>query len=186
MSDLLRLFIAVMPPPHLQQEITALKEYIAEKWGPRHALKSPPHITMYPPFCWKTENLPILKGCLEQLAGKQRPFWVMTDNFGAFAPKVFFIKPEPSPQLKNLFLQLKKTLEKELWLTDDRTSKPFHPHLTLATRDMPPALFDEIWAAFQQKSFQRAFEVHSIALLQWFGDHWEVRDEFPFAKKTGR
>lgn len=95
----------------------AMKQYIADKWGPRHALNSPAHITLQPPFSWPVERIADLYQSLSTFASRVRPFWVVLNDYGAFAPRVFFVKPELSPQIKTLFTQLKKTLETELQLT---------------------------------------------------------------------
>jgi 2'-5' RNA ligase len=177
-------FIAILPSRAVQEEVTAMKQYIADKWGPRHALKSPAHITLQPPFSWEPSRMPELRDCLLRFASAQKPFWVVLNDYGAFAPKVFFIQPELSPQIKTLFTKLRKALESELRFTyDKKNEQPFHPHMTLAHRDMPPTLFDQIWADFQERPYYRTFAVNSIALLQWMGESWEVREEFPFAKR---
>ncbi|MCS7035877.1 MAG: 2'-5' RNA ligase family protein [Saprospiraceae bacterium] len=184
MEEQLLLFIAIMPSRAVQEEVTAMKQYIADKWGPRHALKSPAHITLQPPFQWSEEAMPELKERLRHFASAQKPFWVVLNDYGAFAPKVFFIKPELSPQIKTLFARLRKTLETELhFVYDKKNERPFHPHMTLAHRDMPPTVFDQIWADFQERPYYRTFAVNSLALLRWMGDCWEVHEEFPFARK---
>ncbi len=179
-------FIAILPSAELQKEVTALKQYIADTWGPRHALKSPPHITLYPPFVWSAERQSTLLQCLRAFAQKQHSFWIILDNFGAFDQRVFFIKPETSSSLLRLQIELKKALEQELKLNSERANRPFHPHMTLAHRDVKPEVFRQIWAAFQQRSFQRAFEVCGLALLEWQTEHWVVRQEFPFSAKKAK
>ncbi len=177
------LFIAVLPPEPIREEITALKRYIAKKWGPRHALKSPPHLTLQPPFKWGVEGMDTLRQCLCAFSARRRPFEVVLRDFGAFVPRVFFIKPEPSPSLATLFEQLKGTLEVELGLLDKRNERPFHPHLTLAHRDMPPQVFDRIWADFRYRTYHRTFEVDGLALLRWSADRWVIAETFPFSRQ---
>ncbi len=183
MQDLLLLFIAILPSRAVQEEVTTMKQYIAKRWGPCHALKSPPHITLQPPFQWTEARMQELSQCLHALVSVQKPFWVILHGYGAFAPRVFFIQPELSPPLKVLFTKLKERLTREFGSPFDRKDeRTFHPHMTLAHRDMEPVVFDQIWADFQKRPYQRAFSVNSLALLQWKGHHWEVREEFPFGK----
>ena len=45
-------FIAIMPNKELEEEVYAFKKYMASHFGAQHALKSPAHITLIPPFKW--------------------------------------------------------------------------------------------------------------------------------------
>jgi 2'-5' RNA ligase len=46
-------FIAIIPPQPYKEKIAGIKQSFAEIYHVSHALKSPPHITLIPPF--KTE-----------------------------------------------------------------------------------------------------------------------------------
>ncbi len=174
------LFIAILPSPAIQREITAMKQYIAQKWGPRHALKSPPHITLYPPFWKKAELRHRLSNCISVFSQNQMPFEVALRDFGAFAPKVFFIQPEHSEPLTHLYTQLMEVLEKQLGMKTKHAARSFHPHLTLAHRDVEPLVFKQISADFRQRSYRRVFEVRSLTLLEWTSECWKIAEEFPF------
>ncbi|MFN6233029.1 MAG: 2'-5' RNA ligase family protein, partial [Microcystis sp.] len=45
-------FIALLPPPEVQEIATKIKVEFAEIYNSRAALKSPPHVTLQPPFRW--------------------------------------------------------------------------------------------------------------------------------------
>lgn len=38
-----RLFLALLPPPALQEQVTAIKQQFAEQFASQAALRSPPH-----------------------------------------------------------------------------------------------------------------------------------------------
>lgn len=92
-----RLFLALLPPPDLQEQVTAIKQQFAEQFASRAALRSPPHITLVPPFEWPTAQLAALTGSLEAFAKEQAPVAVELCGFGAFPPRVIYIHVEPSP-----------------------------------------------------------------------------------------
>lgn len=173
-------FIAVLPPEEIQAEITAFKEQIAGKWGPRHALRSPPHITLFPPFAWPDKQLPALTKSLGSFAKGLPAFYLELKNFEAFPPRVIFVKPLRNKQLELLFQKLIRHLELNFHYTDERNARPFHPHMTIAHRDVPEDLFPAIWTAFRDKSYERIFRVNAIVLLKQENGRWETFQTIPF------
>lgn len=173
-------FIAILPPKDLQREITAFKNHIADTWGVRHALKSPPHITLQPPFAWPENDLAALKKCLSDFASQQTPFPVELQNFGSFPPRVIFVKPLKNKFLEQIFQSLHTTLECDLGFADQRNLRPFHPHITIAHRDLDERDFPDVWAFFREKKFERKFEADALALLRNVQGKWEVEETFPF------
>ena len=55
-----RFFIALIPPKEVQEEATKIKEHFRDVYNSKAALKSPPHVTLQPPFEWDIEELPKL------------------------------------------------------------------------------------------------------------------------------
>lgn len=173
-------FIALLPPEEIRREVTAFKQYIADTWGPRHALKSPPHITLQPPFARAEKDLPALKKCLSGFASRQKSFSVELGNFGAFPPRVIFVKPLINRPLENLPAKLAHCLAEELDFRNPRYRQPFHPHMTIAHRDVEASGFPKIWSYFREKSFHRTFEADALALLRNVQGKWEIEADFRF------
>jgi 2'-5' RNA ligase len=48
-----RFFIALLPPQMIQDYANQIKQYFAEQYTSQGAQKSPPHITLQPPFVWE-------------------------------------------------------------------------------------------------------------------------------------
>jgi 2'-5' RNA ligase len=175
-------FIALLPPADIQREVTAFKQYIASHWGPVHSLNSPPHLTLQPPVPWPETNLPALFVCLRKFVRHQAPFLVRLKNFGAFPPKVVFVEPVMSPELKSLFNNLVAALDRDLRFKDPRNDRDFHPHMTIAHRDLEEADFPAVWAHFKQQVYEREFLATSLALMESVKGKWEVREVFGFGR----
>ncbi|MBV6442227.1 MAG: 2'-5' RNA ligase family protein [Haliscomenobacteraceae bacterium CHB4] len=174
-------FIALLPPDELQREVAAFKRHIAEKWGSQHALNSPPHLTLQPPFGWPEHDLDALKKCLSRFAARQFLFAVELDGFGAFPPRVVFIKLVKNKLLNQLFHHLVTCLERELGFSDPRNKRPYHPHMTIAHRDLDERDFPDVWASFREKKYERQFQADALTLLRNVRGKWEVEEQFPFA-----
>jgi 2'-5' RNA ligase len=57
---------------------------------------------------------------------------------------------------------------------------PFHPHITLAFRDLKKTMFEAAWNEFKEKSFQTSFVMNAIDLLKHDGKCWHPLHRFHF------
>lgn len=53
----------------------------------------------------------------------------------------------------------------------------FHPHLTLAFRDLKKPEFYKAWEEFKDRKFNAGFVVNSISLLKHDGMQWQLFKE---------
>jgi 2'-5' RNA ligase len=56
--------------------------------------------------------------------------------------------------------------------------QPFHPHLTLAFRDLKKPAFYKAWQEFKEKKCEATFSVTEIVLLKHNGKIWNVYNNF--------
>ena len=174
-------FIALLPPEEIQQDITKIQQHFAQVYNSRAALKSPPHITLQPPFEWQLEELPVLEEKLEQFVQIREPFPVNLSGFGAFKPRVIYINVLKTPQLLAVHKDLMSYLEESLNIVDRvGKTRPFAPHLTVAFRDLTRQNFRMAWPEFEQQSLHFEFIVSRLTLLIHNGKRWQVGKEFAF------
>ncbi len=173
-----RFFIALLPPKAVQTVAWQLKQEMAEVYQSYAALRSPPHITLQPPFLWPWEQLSQLHQGLAEFALASPPIPITLENFDVFKPKVIFIQVHPQSELLNLQQALAQTLHQQFDLPLEK--RPFHPHLTIGFRDLDRANFHKAWASFQTRSLYFAFTVPQLTLLIHDGQHWQIQQEFPF------
>lgn len=176
-------FIAIIPNRALCEEIRMIKERICEEYGACHALKSPAHITLQMPFKRITTEEVRLSEALKLFALAEKGFSVETDGYGAFPPRVIYIRitdPEPVRSLHN---RLRSILLSELGFSQEETMEDIKPHITVATRDLSKDAFSDAWPEFREEKFIARFEVGSIFLLKHNGRKWDILEEFPFGKR---
>lgn len=175
-----RLFLALLPPLPLQEQVRALQQEFVDRFSSRAALRSPPHITLVPPFEWLTSEWPTLIESLQVFAASQAPLSVELSGFGAFAPRVIYIQVVPSPELQQLQSRVQAHLLPLLHPKHPSTySRPFVPHMTVAFRDLTPRHFHAAWPEFQLRQFQASFAATDLTLLQHDGQRWQVAAQFP-------
>lgn len=52
--------------------------------------------------------------------------------------------------------------------------RPFHPHITIATRDLHKKDFHEAWHLFETKKFKVEWEAKGLSVLRYNRTIWEV------------
>jgi len=175
-----RYFLAIIPPEPLASEVNSIKKEFIEKYRSKAALRSPPHITLHMPFQWKEAKEERLFQVLAQTS-KFDSFRVELEKFGAFPPRTIFIQPKENDALKNMNEALLQMTKRELYLFHAVHKNGFHPHITVAFRDLRKPLFYEAWKEFKNREFSASFTVNSFWLLKHDGKLWHAYKEFHFS-----
>ena len=148
-------------------------------------LRSPPHLTVHMPFLWSEKKEEKLIRNLRDFASGQEMFSVTLDGFGAFAPRVIFVQVEENQELLHFREALLLVTRRNLNLLDDNyKNRGFHPHMTIAFRDLRKAQFTTAWEQFQSQTFQTTFQVEKLSLLKHNGKVWDIYEDF-FLKGSG-
>ncbi|NWF59184.1 MAG: 2'-5' RNA ligase family protein [Fischerella sp.] len=174
-------FIALLPPQEIQDYANQIKQYFADQYASRHAQKSPPHITLQPPFEWLDENVPGLEACLQEFASRQKAVPITLSGYGAFVPRVIYINVVRNPELLALQAALMTHLQRELAIVDKVSqTRPFAPHMTVAFKDLTRQNFKAAWPEFQQRELYFEFTADKLTLLRHDGRRWNIKAEFSF------
>lgn len=177
-------FIAVVLPADLNTKILAYKKWMQENWGCKVGLKSPAHITLVPPF-WMDESLepPLIKD-ITLLSTQFTPFEIDTHNFSCFKPRTIFIEPVLTDNLRNLKKETDQFFKTHYQYGAKVDTRPFHPHITIATRDLRKSAFAEAWPHFEKQTFEHSFRADAISLLRHNGNTWDVVHTAHFATQA--
>lgn len=139
-------------------------------------MRSPAHITLHRPFEFKTHKEIQLISCLKDFSFS--PFNIQLSGFGCFEPRVVFVDVMPCKGLEILHLQLTQFAKRNLQLFNEADDlRGFHPHVTLANRDLKKQQFEQVFNFIQTKQFEAEFSVSKIALLR-LEKKWEVMEVF--------
>ena len=168
-------FYALIPPVDIQANVTKVKLDFKERFEAVHSLKSPPHITLIPPFRYKLAFESKLIKTLDDFVADEETFNQKLKNFGFFPPRVIFIKVDESESLKSLFYRFKKHMDSELNVSSlTRGPIRFSPHMTVAHRDLTKENFNRAKPFYENKQISFEFEVNGINLLKHDGIRWEI------------
>jgi len=168
-------FIAILPPQEIQEEITQFKHIIAERFGSKHALNAPSHITLHMPFRWKDKRFDVLENVMHRLNDDLKPFEIELRNFGFFEPRVVFVDVVANESLRQLQRSVVDSCRKELKLDNaNYQNQAFHPHVTIGFRDLKKRMFYEAKKEFEERGYGRGFGVDKIELLRHDGGEWII------------
>jgi len=175
-------FIGVLPNSDQQGIITNIKTHFKNEYGSKAALKSPPHITLVPPFHWSEHEEQQLIDVLMNFCSLIFPFCIKLKGFGSFPPKVIYIKVLPNPNLEGFHDRILEELYEKLTIVNkERKGRKFTPHVTVAFSDLVPSMFRKAQKEFLTKDVDMEFEARAIALLKHNGKKWEVLLDIPFS-----
>jgi 2'-5' RNA ligase len=172
-------FIGIIPPPNIYSEIQLLKETIHKKYNSKASLNSPPHITLHMPFDWKLRKEELLTEKLCLFSKSIHVVDIHLKDFNCFEPRVIYLDVTENEPLKNMQQKLFSYCKKELNLFNAQYKEmPFHPHITLAFRDLKKPMFYKAWQEFKTTSYQATFTLKHLVLLKHNGKKWDVFNEF--------
>ena len=177
--DYNRYLIAVVPPEKVCEKIEKIKYHFRDNYNSRASLHAPPHVTLHMPFEWKDKKEDALCDALKKFFLTQSQFDLELLNFSSFPPKTIFVDVVTSQMLNMLEERLHDFCKKELNLFNARYKDlPFHPHITVAFRDLSKTTFAEAWTDFRSRTFSDKFTVSKISLLKHNTKVWEPLVDF--------
>lgn len=173
--------ITLMPPETIRTAIRSFKKEMNSRFGAKHALKLPAHITLQRPFWMLEEHGESVERSLEEFAQKQMLFPVHLKGFDCFRPRVIYVRiPNPEP-IVQLQLRLQQALPSEIFLKEqERQHNPIHPHMTVATRDLKQKDFHRAWKTFQCREYEAGFTADRLVLFRHDGKLWSIKKQFLF------
>ena len=167
-------FIAIVLPKDLDEKVLKYKNLMFEKYNCKVGLKSPAHITLVPPFWMNEEKQERLIADINSLSNQVKPFLISTNNFSAFKPKTIFISTAPNDQLSQVKMATDECFKNNSFYNIKTETRPFHPHITIATRDLYKKSFQEIWPWFAEKKFEEQWTAEGISVLKHNKKNWDV------------
>lgn len=167
-------FIGIIPPSPVFEKIQEIKHYVSEKYNCFRALKSPPHITLVPPFKYVESKEYLLIEKIQSFSIDEKII-ISIHNYDCFYPKVVFINVEKINALNNLYHRTSVFVQDELQIEQTHKYPSFHPHITIAFKDIDLPLTMRIYDDLQNNfPINITFEVNKISLLKHTGKIWEI------------
>lgn len=148
-----------------------------EQFGCVVALKSPSHITLIPPF-WLDEarEMELLR-TLQSFKTDIDELEIHLEGFSHFGKKILFVQVKANSALEELKKQTENHFMQSFGNIIKKDDRLFHPHITIATRDLKPQDFSKAWEYFSKKNFSATFQSRTITLLKLSPGKWNIIGE---------
>ena len=167
-------FVAIVLPPHLDEKVLHWKQVMQHRYDCRVGLKSPAHITLVPPFWMDEAKEESLLQAVITISQDLSSYTLRTNNFSAFKPRTIFIDLERSIELEEMKKVVDNFFQRQETFPVKIDIRPFHPHITIATRDLFKKSFYEAWPLFEKEEFMETWNVEGISVLLHNKKNWDV------------
>lgn len=182
MKDLRKYFLAIIPNSSFFDQVEGLKESIKQDFGSKYALKSPAHVTVKMPFSYSEKNEGKLKGLLGNFIEKHQQFTLRIHGVDCFGKRVIFLKVDAPTTLFELQAGLKIFCQRELHLMPELSDRNYHPHMTVAFKDLKPSSFEGIYRKVKEEKLDFYSNVLEIWLLKKEEGRWVKNHSFSLLK----
>ena len=166
-------FIAIVLPDGLNKKVLRWKHFMHERFGCEVGLKSPAHITLVQPFWMQPEKEHQLMADMDAISSSASPFTIDTKNFSTFKPRTIYIDVAVNEELRSLKEAINEFFSQADYKIKIET-RPFHPHITIATRDLNKKDFNEALTFFERKKFKAEWEASGLSLLRHNSKNWDI------------
>ena len=171
-------YIALMCDAEIDAQLSTWKNEMQEKFECKIAKRSPAHITLITPFFLSDGKFKDLCEKLENFDSLVTEVHSTIDGFNHFGNRVIFADVPTNDNLNALQEQLENYLRNSGFPFIREAKKPFHAHITIATRDLKEEDFDAAWANFEGKPYSATFSNNSIHLMKMEDEMWHIDKEF--------
>ena len=171
MKDHCLYFFAIPLPFELKEEIQLITESISSRYQTTKALNSEPHITVIPPFWYPKLKQDTLKNVISYVSKFTWEFEIELDGYGTFPRNVLFVNVKLDEQLQEVYDRTYQCLPEDLSIKVKKYEE-FHPHITVAFKDISDDAFAQAKSEFSDRSFSGIFEFETLALYRHNGKTW--------------
>ena len=167
-------YVAIVCPEQINKKIQKFKQWMKDRFGCVVAMKSPAHITLIPPFWFMLEHEHELVNAVRSFVNSSSSHQIELDGFSHFRKKVLFARIKENVSLAELKSEVEKYFSGKFGAIFKKDDRPFHPHITIANRDMKPSHFEQASEHFSNMTLKETFNSNSISLLKLNPGTWTV------------
>lgn len=167
-------YVALICPPEVDKKVEQHKYWMKDQFGCVVALNSPAHITLIPPFWLAETGETELINTVQSFTSDLAELDIQLDNFSHFGKKVLIIGVKENPALEEIKKPVELHFIRVFGDVIQADSRPFHPHITMANRDIKLSDFEKAWDHFSKKTFQASFRTKTISLLKLRSGIWNT------------
>lgn len=174
-------FIGVLLPEDITLTLEDCRRYMNQAYGCKSGHKTPIHVTLVPPFALQEEfSTRDLVSAIEKYVLPQNlGFLAHIENFDAFGDRTIFANVISSEKWTKLRDETVKAILKTCPGCTKKDQRPFHPHGTIANRDIPLGVMKKALETMNELNLVEDFPVDNITIFERQGFCWEAVVSIP-------
>jgi len=160
----MRVWIGVMPPKRIFNEILEIEKEIAKKYKTYKSLESKigPHFTITFQENVDKKDFKKIEKIVNEISKKTKPFKVKIKGIARFCKyKIIYLKVFKSRELNDLNKKLSNRLRR---FGKIRRFRSFTPHITIVYMDITKENFKKAFKEFKNKKFSYEFNANKLYL----------------------
>ena len=172
-------YVAIVCPTDINEKVQQYKQWMKDRFGCLVAMKSPAHITLIPPFWFADDREIELMKAVQSFINDSPIQKIELDGFSHFGKRVLYVHTKDNYLLSEIKRRAEQHFIEKIGNAIKKDDRPFHPHITIANRDLKPSDFEKAWDHFSTKEFKESFITQAIFLLRLSPGKWNVICESP-------
>ncbi|MDR7128717.1 2'-5' RNA ligase [Algoriphagus sp. 4150] len=172
MKVMQKYFLAIVPEGEFQERVSQLKLEIKDRYQAKYALKSPAHITLKMPFVYNEAKEEELTERLSGFTENYKPIGLTIKGVKTFGERVIYLGVESGEDLFAFQKDLRAFCKRELNLAEELSDRNYHPHMTIAFKDIKKSQFRDILQFSTEMNLTRKLRETHIVLLKKVEGRW--------------
>ena len=169
-------FLGVLPPEELACRLEGCRRYMKETYGCKSGYGTPIHATLVPPFCLPEEySTKDLVAAMEEHVlplGNHLKFTSQVKGFDAFGDRTIFARVLEDKRWSVLRDRVLAAVLQHAPNCARKDRSPFHPHLTVANRDIPAGVSTDALKVLNELRLTATFSVDNVTIFERQGGSW--------------
>lgn len=169
-------FIGVLLPEDITLTLEDCRRYMNEVYGCKSGHGTPIHVTLVPPFRLQEEysTADLISAIEKEVLPKGLDFTAHIDNFDAFGDRTLFANVIAGDAWTKLRDKTVQAIINTCPGCTKKDKKPFHPHATVANRDIPTGIMTKALQVMNELNLAEDFPVDNITIFERKGNRWEA------------
>lgn len=176
-------YIAILCPEKINERVEMMKQWMKKEFGCIVAMKSPAHITIVPPFWMANEKQEELIKVFESFRSAIDEVEINLSGFGHFQKNVLFVNVKENSLLTELKTEAENYFSRHFEGEIKKEARAFHPHVTIATRDVKPSAFARAWDYFSKLELEESFTASAISLMKLESGKWNLLSKMDWKRR---
>ncbi len=169
-----------MPNNELCKQLLELQQQISFQFGVKEQLKIIPHLTLHAPFLLAQFKEFQLIETIKSIVTYQ-PIQINPRQASYFQKRVIYLAIQNNTHLMALQKQITLQLKTQFQVfTQSYNSRGYVPHISIVSRGLKPALFNQVLNLVNQKPIHCSYTASELTLFKLINDRWTEFEKIKF------